>query len=283
MQITATPQKAFDCVIIDTIGPMTKSVYGNQYAVTLMCDLTKHLTIIPTANKDSKTVAKAIFEHFILIYGVMRNIRTDLGTEYKNEIFSEMSKLLKYTHDFSTPHHHQTVGTVERNHRVLNAYLRSYLIDSKDDWDVYAKYFQFCYNITPNSTNKFKYSPFELVFGRQANLPTEKFEQIEPVYDIENYVKELKFRLQKSNLKTKELIEKYKLKMKAQYDNNLRTFDIKIGDKIKIRDDSSHKLEPVYRGPFLVKNIDNSNIIALNEKKNKLVSVHKDRTLPYFE
>lgn len=55
---------------------------------------------------------------------------------------------LKFKHDFSTLHH-RTVGTIERNHRMSNAYLKSYLIDNNDDWDVYAKYFQFCYNTTP--------------------------------------------------------------------------------------------------------------------------------------
>lgn len=276
MTITSTPQKAFDCVIIDTIGPITKSIHGNQYAVTLICDLSKHLTIIPIQNKEAKTIAKAIFENFILVFGVMRNIRTDLGTEYKNQIFSELAKLLEFKHDFSTPYHHQTVGTIERNHRVLNAYLRSYLIDNLDDWDVYSKYFQFCYNTTPNSSNKCMYSPFELVFGHQVNLPIEKFEQIEPIYNIENYVNELKFRLQKTNLKTKEILEKYKLKMKDTYDKNIQELELSIGDDIKVKNESGHKLDQVYKGPYTIIEIKNPNVIAI-DSNNKTIKVHKNR------
>ena len=43
MLITETPKKPFDTVYVDTIGPFPKSVHGNDYAVTLLCDLTKYL------------------------------------------------------------------------------------------------------------------------------------------------------------------------------------------------------------------------------------------------
>lgn len=280
MEITKTPQKPFDTVIIDTIGPLNESIYGNKYAVTLICDLTKHLTIIPIKNKEAKTIARAIVEEFILIYGVMKNTRTDLGTEYNNQIFNELSKLLDIQNNFSTAYHHQTVGTIERNHRVLNAYLRSYLLENRNDWDVYAKYFQFCYNTTPNSSLNHRYTPFELIFGHKANFPSETFESIEPIYNIDNYVNELKFRLQKTHEKSREILTKYKERMKAQYDKRVEELEIKIGDEIKIRDEAGHKLEPLYRGPFTVDSIEGKNVIAF-DKSGKKIKVHKNRVKIY--
>jgi len=47
---------------VDTIGPLPKTEKGNEYAVTLICDLTKYLVTIPIQNKSAKTVAKAILE-----------------------------------------------------------------------------------------------------------------------------------------------------------------------------------------------------------------------------
>lgn len=67
--ITPTPQKPFDVIIIDTCGPLTTSQYNNKYAVTIMCDLTKYLIVAAIPNKEAKTVARAIFENFVLIYG----------------------------------------------------------------------------------------------------------------------------------------------------------------------------------------------------------------------
>lgn len=71
MHITDTPQKPFDTIILDTIGPMAKSDNGNIYAVTLICDVTKFLITVAIPNKEARTVARAIFNNCILIFGPM--------------------------------------------------------------------------------------------------------------------------------------------------------------------------------------------------------------------
>jgi len=52
----------------DTTTTLPKSDNDNEYAVTRICNLTKYLVAIPIANKSTSTVAKAIFESFILRY-----------------------------------------------------------------------------------------------------------------------------------------------------------------------------------------------------------------------
>jgi len=106
--ITDTPINAFDRVIVDTIGPLPKSENGNEYAVTLICDLTKYLDAIPVPNKNANTVAKETFESFILKYGPIKTFITD-STEYKNSIINYLSKYIKIENITSTAHHHQTV------------------------------------------------------------------------------------------------------------------------------------------------------------------------------
>lgn len=120
MIITGTPQKPFDVMIIDTIGPLPKSENGNAYAVTMVCDMTKYLVTSAIPDKSAKTIAKAIFNDFILIYSPMKEIRTDHGTEYINETISELCKLTKVNHRHSTSYRHETVGSIERNHAFFN-------------------------------------------------------------------------------------------------------------------------------------------------------------------
>ena len=50
-----------------------------------MCDFTKYLVTIAIPDKSANTVARAIFEQFIWIYGLMNTIKSDLGTELKNQ------------------------------------------------------------------------------------------------------------------------------------------------------------------------------------------------------
>ena len=113
LQITDTPHKVFENVLVDTIGPLPKTENGNEYAITLICDLTKYLVSIPVPNKSANTTAKAIFESFVLQYVPMKNLITDMGTEYKNALINDLCKYMKTKHVTSTAHHHETMGTVE--------------------------------------------------------------------------------------------------------------------------------------------------------------------------
>lgn len=89
LQLTETPQKPFELLQIDTIGPLPKSNSGNVYAITIINEMSKFLVIIPIANKSAKEVAKAIFEKYILTFGPMKSIKSDMGTEFKNSVISE--------------------------------------------------------------------------------------------------------------------------------------------------------------------------------------------------
>lgn len=164
LEMTVTLCKPFDIVQIDTIGPIQKSNNGNQYAITIIDEMSKWLTIIPIRSKSANEVAKAIFDHFILIYSPMKEIKTDMGTEFKNSVIFELCQLMKVNHNISMAYHHETVGAIERSHRALNEYLRKFLNGKLDNWDTYAHYFQFFYNTTKHDGLLDKYSPYEIVF-----------------------------------------------------------------------------------------------------------------------
>lgn len=276
--LTPTPQTAFDIVIIDTIGPFKPSYQGNVYAVTLICELTKYVVAVPIPNKEAKTVARAIFEHFILIYGPMRQITTDLGTEYKNEVMKELCTLLKIEHRLSTAYRHQTLGTIERNHRVFNEYIRAYISDNIEQWEEFLKYFVFCYNTTNNASLDHKYTPYELVFNKSLNLPCNlQNGEIEPIYNVENFVKEAKFRLQSAQKEAKRLIEKMKERNKLLFDKNAKPINLQLNEQVLVEKEPYHKHKPIYMGPFVVKRITDSNVELIDPKTNKITLVHKNR------
>lgn len=258
------------------MGPLTTSVNNNKYALTIICDLTKYLITVPMKTKSANEVAKAIFENCILKHGPMKSIRTDRGTEYCNEIISELCKLMKIDHFSSTPYHHESVGTIERNHRVLNEYFRAYLESENDKWGIYLNYFTFCFNITQNSSNNNIYSPFELVFGRRVNLPSEFMKgRVDPVYNLENYVKTMKYMLQTAHEKTSKLIEKMKLRNKAYFDRKAKPLECKINDSVVVEIQPYDKLKPKYKGPYRIIDIQDSNVILENGKEK--MKIHKDR------
>lgn len=253
MVITEAPQKPFDIVVIDTIGPLTKSNNGNQYAITIICDLTKYLITIPVPTKNAETVAKAVFDNFILVYGPMKAIKSDLGTEYKNRIMQELCKIFKIDLKFSTAYHHQTLGSIERNHRVFNEYLRAYL--TNDNWDEH-----FCYNISFNASLNYIYTPFELVFAKRCILPNEISNTIEPVYNFDNYIKMLKNQLQTAHKQAAELILKSKLANKAYYDLTAKPININSNDMVFLKKEPYDKHSSIFSGPHKVISTEKSNV-----------------------
>lgn len=76
------------------------------------------------------------------------------------------------------------------------------------------KKFTYCYNITPSLSLDFKYTPYELIFGRNPYL-LEVFESdnVDPPYNIDNFAKELKYKLQTAHLMANKVI-KFLLLMK---------------------------------------------------------------------
>lgn len=278
LQITSTPEKPFDRVVIDTVGQLPLTEEGNQYIITMICDLTKFVIAVAVPNKEARTIAKAIVNNCILIFGLMNTILTDKGTEYRNSIIKEICDILNIEHNFSTSYHHETVGSVERNHRVLNEYFRSYVNNAKSNWDELLPFFTYCYNITPASVFEEKFSPFQLVFGVVPKFPDcISNTNIDPIYNFDNYAKELKFNLQSMHKQAKFLLEKSKQANKVYFDKNANIVNFQIGDQVLLKNEEKNKLDNEYVGPFVVIEIDKVNLKIKNMNTNAIQLVHKNR------
>lgn len=274
LSITDTPDSSFQVVSIDTVGPLLPS-NSYRYILTIQCELTKYLITIPITDKSAITIAKAIVDNCILKYGNFTAIKTDLGTEFVNEIFTNLCKTLKIEHRKSTPYHHQTLGTVERNHRVMNEYLLAFA--NNNDWDEWVKFYTFCYNTTPHTDTN--YSPFELIFGKTANLPNDITLDTNKIYNFDDYIKEFKFRLALAHQKTKQLLETVKRKRQEISKQNCTNNEFNVGQWVLVRNSDRRKYENPYDGPYEISDIDNVNVTL--KIKEKLKTIHKDRLKPY--
>lgn len=121
------------------------------------------------------------------------------------------------------------------------------------------------------------YSPYELVFAKKPILPPSILSgKIDPIYNVDNYIKEAKYRLQKAHEKARLIIEKMKINSKSQYDKNSNPINIKIGEKVYLECKPYNKHEPIYTGPYEVISIEHPNVI-IKIKENKTEIVHKNR------
>lgn len=184
-------------------------------------------------------------------------------------------------HAFSTAYHHETVGTIERSHRVLNEYLRTYINEQQTDWDEYMKYFAYCHNVTPHVGFNLRFTPFELVFGKIPSIPEFCLkEKIEPVYNFESYIKEFKYNLHTMHKQAQNLLLCSKIRNKYFHDRKVKRTSFQKGDKVLIKKEDRRKLDAVYNGPFIIKHIDGLNVTVIDENK-KEKTIHKNNIVKY--
>lgn len=279
MTITTTAHSAFDKLYLDIVGPLERDNYEFCYILTLQCELSKFVEIYPLRSKDSNTIAKTFTDNFILRYGIPREIASDRGAEFVSKIMREVCELLNIKQTLTTAYHHQSVGALENSHKGLNAYLRIQTDNQPYSWSSWLPYWAFSYNNSVHSETC--YTPYELVFGRRCVLPSNlENNVVDPIYNFNDYSKELKYRLQKANLDARNNLVLSKHKRKEKYDKNVNEIIYKNKDLILVKNEVGNKMSPVYNGPYSVIKDDSPNVII--NVKGKHVTVHKNRTKRYY-
>ena len=209
MLITSTVTSTFQKICLDIVGPLPKTDEGNTYILTIQDELSRYAVAVALATTDASTVARAFVECFICIYGIPITILTDCGTNFLSNLFKDVCKLLKIEKTNTTPWHPQSNGYLERSHKTLKAYLRSF-VDKDTNWDTLINYAMFCYNTTVHTSTKF--TPYELVFGKKPIIPSSFLQSPEPQYNYDDYALDLKRIMQETHKTARgNLIEKKSL------------------------------------------------------------------------
>jgi len=129
------------------------------------------------------------------------------------------------------------------------------------------------------------YTPFELIYGHQATLPTALSLPPRPTYSY--YAEELKQKLRATQQLAKAHSKEAKIKAKMYADKDVNSKTFKIGDKVLLQDETlrrgrSKKLDAQWTGPYRVV----EKIFDVNYKiqiKRKTACVHANRLKPFVE
>jgi transposase InsO family protein len=160
-------------------------------------DLTKWSVAVPIDKTDANSVAQAFVENFILIYGIPESILTDKGTNFMGNVFKEICKILKITKLNTIAYNPASNGALERSHRTLKDYLKNFVDKDQLNWDTFVKFSMHSYNTTPHTSTNF--TPHELVFGVQPQIPSSLMKNPESQYNYDNYAFDMMKKLQETN------------------------------------------------------------------------------------
>lgn len=277
MTITTTSKKPFEKIFMDIVGPIIPSLLNNRYILTIQDDLTKFSLAIALPNQETNTIARAFVENFVCNYGTPDIILTDQGSNFVSELMKRVCKILKIDKIQTSAYHPQSNGALERSHRTLAEYLRNFTNGDTSEWDMWLPYAMFSYNSTPHTSTN--YMPFELLFGYKPNIPTSLQTNKEVMYNFDDYVNELKHRLQASYTVAKKNILKQKEKSKNLYDRNSNEVSFNVGELVLLKKESRSKLDSIWSGPHEIIEIlspTNSKILVKQQlSNNKIKTIQK--------
>jgi len=93
MVITGTSRSSSDKVVMDIVGPLSKTG-GNEYILILQDQLTKFCMRIPLPDQTSETIAEAFVDRFICVLGTPKAILTE-GRNFINELMKKIAKIFR--------------------------------------------------------------------------------------------------------------------------------------------------------------------------------------------
>ena len=268
-------------VHIDLLGPLPNNS-GYKYVMVMIDAYSKYLQVAPAMTKEMNEISQIFLNHWICIFGPCKQLVSDLGKEFKNQLFSLLGKQFNINQAFTTANHPQANGMAERAVQAVISYIRKYT--DTNEWVHLLPSMMFAHNTTQRKPTG--YTPYEAVFGRKCLVPssfqTQKNYSSNPLIDVQNTLELIR----KDLVSTQEL---YFKSMKDQYDKRARIKDIRPNDKVYVlrphKGQQFQKFQSKFEGVFRVVKVTSNNNLHLEHvttSKPKIIHVNNVKLLPFL-
>ena len=193
-------------------------------------------------------------------HGVPWKIIHDRAAEFLSDVLQDTATIMGLTQLPTSGGHPQTDGLVERLNQTLKSMLSKVVSKGGKDWDEYLGPALLAYRTAPQASTG--QSPFFLLYGRDARLPTALNFFVPavncPTIETE-YARELFRELKKARQLARKSIQTAQGNQKKQYDRRARNSNIHAGDLVMLKVEPRFKLDRGYKGPYRVDEVTPTN------------------------
>jgi len=276
----------FDKIGIDLLGPFRSSVKGKTMIVVATDYATRYVETAALRDGKAENVARFILENIINRHGCPRSILSDRGAVFRSEIVTNLLQKMGIQTSFTTSYHPACNGLTERYNKTLADMLSKFVSTDQRDWCQYIGHLTFAYNTSVQDTTKF--SPFKLIYGREAVLSTEaQIIKENPYLTIQEMLDKtlIARNIAANNIHNKQNVDK------DRYDSNHRHVEFRPGDQVKVftpirKIGRSDKLLLRWFGPYYIleKKGEVDYLVQMGKTANsKKDIVHVSRIAPYYD
>ncbi|MCO5586391.1 hypothetical protein L7F22_040331 [Adiantum nelumboides] len=156
---------------IDAIGPLPITARGKCYILTAVDYLSRWAEAKPVKQITSKDVAKFVYEDICCKFGMPLELLSDKGSGFRGELVDYLCEKLHVGRRFTTPYYPQCNGMNERFNGELKRMHTKMTQSSAKTWELELPCALWAYRTAIKTGTGF--SPFHLVFGKEALLPIE--------------------------------------------------------------------------------------------------------------
>ena len=176
-------------------------------------------------------MAKALWDNFIVHYGLPEKILSNQGRNFKSELKADLCKLTGPKKLKTSLYHPQMNGQCERFNSNLINMLVTLPPECQSDWKASIGALVHAYNCTQNSTMGF--SPYYLMYRRQPHLPTDVTLGPTPrsitMPTSTKYVQKLRERIKWTHRKANPFQQKETWCHKHNYDKPSKAVSLRMG------------------------------------------------------
>ena len=165
-----TASKPLEVIAID-FTLLDKASDGRENVLVVTDVFSKFAQAYPTSDQRASTVARVLTEKWFYTYGVPKRIHSDQGKSFEGGLLKRLCQLYGIEKSRTTPYHPEGNGQCERFNRTLHDLLRTLPQEKKNKWPQHLPQVLYAYNTTDHQSTG--YSPYELMFGQQAQLPVD--------------------------------------------------------------------------------------------------------------
>ena len=244
---------------LDVLGPFTTSVSGNSYVLMMYDQFSKWLECAAIPDQTAVTTAHQFLLHFVTTFGCPLEIHTDQGKNFESDLFQAFCDRLGIAKTRTTPYNPSSNGAVERQNRNVLQMIRCFIQGQTRDWDQDLPLVVMALHSMVNRSTGFTAN--QVMLGREVIQPVDivmgTIKKDLQVKTPAKWVSELTEKMLKIHTAVREKLKASLLHQKRDYDIRMKEDIFEEGDFVYQREKStkkglSPKLQPIWKGPFLV-------------------------------
>ena len=254
---TVTVGSPMQIIAVDIMGPLPESKQMNSYVLVMADYFTKWIEVFAIHDQEASTVAQKLVDGVFCRFGIPEQLHSDKGKQFEGTLLKEICKILNISKSRTTSYHPQGDGLVERFNRTLQHMISATINDHPFDWEEALPKVCIAYNTSIHATTG--YSPFFLMYGREARLPVDMVYGTQPpvLSTVDNYAQKSRKLLEESFDRVRVHLAVGHQKQKQIYDRQVHGDPYKEGDNVWLLDTviqkgQSRKFHHPWKGPYQI-------------------------------